>query len=98
MGMVLTWLSMHDAAPVTSAGSDEKEISGREQTTPKGREQSILKRASMWRAIILSSVGKSLFPYSKYIRTLVVQDLEDLLEACDRQDPQGSKSRNTISK
>jgi hypothetical protein len=38
----------------------------------------------MWRTIILSSMGKTLFPYSKYIRTLRVQDLEDLL---DPQDP-----------
>jgi len=96
--MVLTWFSMHDAAPITSAGSDENEISGREQTTPKGPEQGIMKRANMWRAIVLSSMGETLFPYSKYVRTLVVQDLEDLLETLDRQDPQGSKSRNTISK
>lgn len=50
----------------------------------KRREQVFDKRTSMWRAIILSSMGKTLFPYSKYIRTLRVQDLEDLL---DPQDP-----------
>ena len=37
----------------------------------------------MWKTIILSSMGKTLFPYSKYIRTLRVQDLEDLLDSQD---------------
>ena len=82
---------MHDVAPITSAHSEEIEISANEKTPVKSREKIFEKRASMWRTIILSSIGKTLFPYSKYIRTLRVQDLEDLL---DPQDP-GFRDRVT---
>ena len=72
--------SMHDVAPITSARSDEIE----EATQGKSQQQSkydiLAKRTGMWRAIILSSLGKTLFPYSKFIRTLRLQDLEDLLD------------------
>ena len=71
---------MHDVAPITSARSDEIE----EATQGKSQQQSkydiLAKRTGMWRAIILSSLGKTLFPYSKFIRTLRLQDLEDLLD------------------
>ena len=65
---------MHDRAPVTSAYNDETEMA------PKGREQLTGKWASMWRSLILSSLGKTLFPYSKYVRTLSLQDLEYLMQ------------------
>lgn len=37
------------------------------------------KRAGLWRTIILSSLGKTLYPYSQYIRTLNLLDLEWML-------------------
>ena len=67
---------MHDVAPVTSAYNDETEMAPQE----KGREQLTGKWASMWRSLILSSLGKTLFPYSKYVRTLSLQDLEYLMQ------------------
>ena len=71
---------MHDVAPVTSAYNDEIEMSPQGAAYEKGRELLIGKWASMWRSLILSSLGKTLFPYSKYVRTLSLQDLEYLLQ------------------
>ena len=73
---------MHDVAPVTSGGSDEVE-------TPK-KEQLTMQWAGLWRTIVLSSLGKTLFPYSKYVRRLNLQDLEELL--------QDNKFRDSISR
>ena len=82
--LMLTYRSMHDVAPVTSAYNDEIEMAPQQRTSraayEKGREQLIGKWASMWRSLILSSLGKTLFPYSKYVRTLSLQDLEYLLQ------------------
>ncbi len=63
---------MHDVAPVTSGGSDEVETSKKEQLT--------MHWAGLWRTIVLSSLDKTLFPYSKYVRRLNLQDLEELLQ------------------
>lgn len=78
---------MHDVAPVTGAGGDEIEDPIHDksnkpdyETTLKSQQQIILKWASMWRSIILSSLGKTLFNYSQYVRTLHFQDLQYLLE------------------
>lgn len=82
--LVLKLRSMHDVAPVTSAYNDEIEMAPQERNSraayEEGREQLFGKWASMWRSIILSSLGKTLFPYSKYVRTLSLQDLEYLLQ------------------
>lgn len=43
-------------------------------------EDRIKKWAGLWRTIILSSLGKTLYPYSQYIRTLHLVKLEELLE------------------
>lgn len=61
---------MQHEAPVTGAGNDELEQS---------KERITVKWAIMWRSIILSSLGKTSFPYSQYIRTLRLQDLYELL-------------------
>lgn len=42
-------------------------------------EQTFMKCARLWRTIVLSSLGKTLYPYSRYIRTLNLRDLEKLL-------------------
>ena len=57
---------MHDAR------SDEVEEASKDEV--------LVKRISMWRAIILSSLGQTLFPYSRFIRTLRTQDLEEVLD------------------
>lgn len=71
---------MHDVAPITSGKSDEIEEAAQGKTQQQNKAEILTKRISMWKAIILSSMGRSLFPYSKYIRTLRLQDLEDLLD------------------
>ncbi|KAL9104728.1 MAG: hypothetical protein Q9163_000340 [Psora crenata] len=63
---------MHDEAPIIGAGGDETVASGKEKATQKW--------ANLWRSIILSSLGKTVFPYVHYIRTLRFQDLESLLD------------------
>lgn len=75
---------MHDVAPVTNGGSDEVEISNQD------KERIFMKWARLWRTIILSSLGKTSYPYSRYIRTLNLRDLEELL--------QDSKFKDEISK
>ena len=71
---------MHDVAPITSARSDEIEEAAQGKSQQQSKDEILVKRTCMWRAIILSSIGKTLFPYSKFIRTLRLQDLEDLLD------------------
>ncbi len=67
-------------APITSARSDEIEEAAQGKPQQQSKNEILLKRVGMWKAIVLSSIGKTLFPYSKYIRTLRLQDLEDLLD------------------
>lgn len=43
------------------------------------KEKYFKKWRSLWRTIILSSLGKTQYPYSQYIQTLQLQDLEKLL-------------------
>lgn len=88
---------MHDVAPVTNGGSDEVEISGQDKSTGtlyearlEQQERIFMKWAGLWRTIILSSLGKTCYPYSRYIRTLNLRDLEELL--------QDSKFKDKISK
>jgi len=71
---------MHEMAPITSARSDEIEEAAQGKTQQQSKNEILVKRVGMWKAIVLSSIGKTLFPYSKYIRTLRLQDLEDLLD------------------
>ncbi|KAL8812870.1 MAG: hypothetical protein Q9200_000692 [Gallowayella weberi] len=87
---------MHDVSPVTNRGSSEIDVSaqGRAKLTDKARmdqeEFMTMRWAQLWRTIILSALGKTLFPYARYIRTLNLEDLEELL-----QDP---KFKNQVSK
>ncbi|KAL8785281.1 MAG: hypothetical protein Q9195_008700 [Heterodermia aff. obscurata] len=63
---------MQDVAPITNGGSDEDQARGRRD------QETVAKWAQLWRTMILASLGKTLFPYSRYIRTLNLQDLEEL--------------------
>ena len=78
---------MHDVAPVTNGGSDEVEISGQDRQNrslyeaKKQQEERIFAQwACLWRTMVLSSMGKTLYPYCRYIRTLNLNDLEELLK------------------
>lgn len=74
---------MQDVAPVTNGGSDEDQISALESTwqAKERRHQDIVSKwAGLWRTMILASLGKTLFPYSRFIRTLDLQDLGELLQ------------------
>lgn len=66
---------MHEKSPITTgAGGDDIEHSVR------GEGKRVAKWARMWRSIILSSLGKTLFPYAQFIRNLRLGDLQELLE------------------
>ena len=74
---------MQDVAPVTNGGSDDDRIpvsalSKSPEAKPRAQEQIITKWAGLWRTMILASLGKTIFPYTKYIRTLNLQDLGEL--------------------
>lgn len=77
---------MHDVAPVTNGGSDEESTGvdkvGRMRYRTKATQEKVLmmKWACLWRSIVLSSLGQTLYPYSQYIRTLNLQDLMELFE------------------
>lgn len=93
----ILWLtphSIHDVAPVTNGGSDEIEVADPGNTSREARrlKQEVLfkKWAGLWKTLILSSLDKTFFPYSRYIRTLNLQDLGELL--------QESKFRDLVSK
>lgn len=72
---------MQNVAPVTNGGTDEDQISAPESTwqAKERRQQDIVSKwAGLWRTMILASLGKTHFPYSRYIRTLDLQNLEEL--------------------
>ena len=86
---------MHDAAPTTSTRSnDDIEETTRGKTQQQKGTSILAKRCEMWRSIVLSSMNRTLFPYSKYIRTLRLQDLEDLLEIIG--DPKAGKFHKLV--
>ncbi|KAI9795594.1 MAG: hypothetical protein M1833_006915 [Piccolia ochrophora] len=68
---------MHNVAPATSRGADDLELARQGKS---GRERMVQKWALMWRSIILSSLGKTLFPYCRYTRALDLRDLEYLFD------------------
>ncbi|KAL8861509.1 MAG: hypothetical protein Q9178_002033 [Gyalolechia marmorata] len=86
---------MHDVSPVTNRGSSDVDISLQERAkvTDKARlnqeEVMTMRWAQLWRTIIMSALGKTLFPYTRYIRTLNLEDLEELL--------QDNKFKNQVS-
>ncbi|MCJ1266352.1 hypothetical protein MMC22_006235 [Lobaria immixta] len=69
----------------------DDELGGMKYAARLAEEKRVLKRklsswdqyvkqwAVLWRTIILSSQGKTLYPYAQYIRTLDLRDLELLL-------------------
>ncbi|KAI9755633.1 MAG: ATP-dependent RNA helicase dbp2 [Chaenotheca gracillima] len=63
---------MHNDAPVTNGGGDTTETAQQAQT--------VRKWASLWRSLILSSMGEALYPYSHFVRKLNLQDLRYLFE------------------
>ena len=68
--------SMHNVAPVTDGGGDEMELA----QSIKQVARTVRKWALLWRSMVLSSMGKTLFPYCRYIRALDLRDLNHLLD------------------
>lgn len=72
--------SRHHVAPIADGGIDDGSHEDSHKDSDEETDEGIMKkRASLWWAIILSSLGKTFYPYSRYIRTLNLQDLEKLL-------------------
>ncbi|KAF1959537.1 hypothetical protein CC80DRAFT_381868, partial [Byssothecium circinans] len=64
----------HHKAPVRGAGEDETIV-------PLAVKLLLLQKWSiLWKSIIASSLGATLFPYCRYIKTLDFRDLENLLD------------------
>lgn len=69
-------------SPVTNGGSDEIEVS-RQVNAGEGNAQQnqiVFKWATLWRVMVLSSLGLTLYPYCKHIRALDLRDLKELFE------------------
>lgn len=79
-GILLTLYSMQDIAPVISGGGDEDQITASRPTKERRQEQIVKKWAGLWRTLILASLGKTMYTYSRYLRTLNLQDLEELFQ------------------
>lgn len=70
-----------------SDGGNDEEITAHDRLVRKNRgrtakllqQRITMKCAGLWRTIILSSMSKTLYPYSQSIRKLNLGDLEDLL-------------------
>ena len=63
---------MYEVAPITNRGRDESL-----QATPSALAS---KWAQLWRSIILSCIGATLFPYASYLRVLDLKDLGYLFD------------------
>jgi hypothetical protein len=61
---------MQNVAPVTLGGVDD---------APQ-KQEAIAGLAKLWRSLINSCMGNTMFPYCRYIRTLDLHDLASLLE------------------
>lgn len=68
----LTESSMQHVAPIPN--DHNKLVVAQEAHGP-----TLMKWAGRWRTILLSSLGKTLYPYSQYICGLNLRDLERLL-------------------
>lgn len=62
--------SMQNAAPVPDRNNWSKMFRGR----------NFRRWTCRWRTILLSSLGKTLYPYSQFIQTLDLVDLQRLLK------------------
>ena len=77
---------IYDVAPVMNGGSDEIETRITRSGDLRAKQQDqiitdiISKWANLWRTLILSSLGKTAYPYCSYIRVLNLGDLKELLE------------------
>ncbi|KAI9782646.1 MAG: hypothetical protein M1835_003988 [Candelina submexicana] len=71
---------MHNSAPVTTRGIDEFELSRSERYGNAAQELIVQKWALLWRSILRSSLGKTLYTYCRYIRALDLRDLKYLLD------------------
>ncbi|MCJ1306670.1 hypothetical protein MMC25_000313 [Agyrium rufum] len=72
---------MQEIAPVTDRGRDEDVTrASKPIDNEKYLNGMFLKWACLWRSMILSTLGETMYPYSNYIRSLNFKDLEKLLE------------------
>ncbi|KAK3679340.1 hypothetical protein LTR78_000901 [Recurvomyces mirabilis] len=68
-------ISLGEGSPVKGGGSDN--LSFAEQ------DLVIMRWSIMWRTLILSSLGKTMYPYCRHLRELDLRDLSDLLDRLD---------------
>ncbi|KAK5132812.1 hypothetical protein LTR08_008613 [Meristemomyces frigidus] len=77
-------ISLHDRSPVKSGGEN---ISFAEQ------DLTVMKWSILWRTIILSALGKTMYPYCRHVRELDLRDLSSLIDRLDE-----SKFRSKVAK
>lgn len=66
--------SIHNKSPVIGSASEDNTLSRREKNTATA------KWANLWRSIVLSCLGKTLFDYAHFVRELEFDDLDLMLQ------------------
>lgn len=65
-------LSICNDSPVRSGGNESLSLVDQELTVQRW--------SILWRMLILSGLGKTMYPYCRYLRILDLRDLTDLLD------------------
>ncbi|KAK4541173.1 hypothetical protein LTR36_008247 [Oleoguttula mirabilis] len=68
-------ISLHEKSPVKSGGSENNSFADQYLT--------VMKWSILWRTIILSALGKTLYPYCRHLRELDLRDLSNLIDRLD---------------
>jgi hypothetical protein len=83
--VLLTVSRIHTLSPIRGADGDEPELlkSGGQSVTFTARnsqqQKTLLNWSTQWKSIIMSSLGKTAYPYCLYIQSLELSNLQDLL-------------------
>ncbi|KAL2834403.1 hypothetical protein BDW59DRAFT_137791 [Aspergillus cavernicola] len=77
---------IYDTSPLRGGGTEDEQFRARRQvltpTTSKGFQSSTLKKwTTLWRSIVLSTLGGTYLPYCDFIRYLDLDDLGNLLSS-----------------
>lgn len=68
-------ISLHDKSPVKGGGGESIPFAEQDLT--------VMKWSILWRTIILSALGKTLYPYCRHLRDLDLKDLSFLIDRLD---------------
>ncbi|KAK5128396.1 hypothetical protein LTR85_003064 [Meristemomyces frigidus] len=68
-------IALHEKSPVKGGGSEALSFAEQDVT--------VMKWSILWRTVILSALGKTLYPYCRHLRELDLRDLSGLMDRMD---------------